>query len=81
MVMIYARLPDYLPLSEQPFPLVRLLERRFAEGAQRGELRAGIEPRQATFLCLTTVFGYLIAAPPDGDHRANLRAVVGLFLA
>ena len=26
MVMIYARLPDYLPLEEQPFPLVRLLE-------------------------------------------------------
>jgi AcrR family transcriptional regulator len=81
MVMIYARLPEYLPLSEQPFPLVRLLERRFSEGAQRGELRAGLDPGQATFLCLTTVFGYLIAAQPDADHRANLRAVVGLFLA
>jgi AcrR family transcriptional regulator len=81
MVMIYARLPEYLPLSEQPFPLVRLLERRFAEGAQRGELRAGIEPRQGTYLCFTTIFGYLIAATPDADHRANLRAVVGLFLA
>ena len=81
MMMIYARLPEYLPLAEQPFPLVRLLERRFAEGARRGELRAGLDSSQATFLCLTTVFGYLIAAPPDADHRANLRAVVGLFLA
>ena len=75
------RLPEYLPLEEQPFPLVRLLERRFAEGARRGELRAGIDPSQATFLCLTSVFGYLIGAPPSADHRANLRAVVGLFLA
>ena len=80
MVMIYARLPEYLPLEEQPFPLVRLLERRFGEGARRGELRAGIDPGQATFLCLTSVFGYLIGAPPSADHRANLRAVVGLFL-
>ena len=81
MVMIYARLPEYLPLAEQPFPLVRLLERRFGEGAQRGELRTGLEPTQATFLCLTSVFGYLIGAPPHADHRANLRAVVGLYLA
>ena len=81
MVMIYARLPEYLPLEEQPFPLVHLLERRFAEGARRGELRAGLDANQAPFLCLTSVFGYLIGAPPDADHRANLRAVVGLFLA
>jgi len=80
-VMIYARLPEYLPLAEQPFPLVRLLERRFSEGAQRGELRAGLDPRQATFLCLTNVFGYLIAARPGADPRADLRAVVGLYLA
>jgi AcrR family transcriptional regulator len=26
MVMIYARSPDYLPLADQPFPLVRVLE-------------------------------------------------------
>jgi len=81
MVMIYARLPEYLPLAEQPFPLVRLLESRFGEGARRGELRAGLDPSQATFLCLTSVFGYLIAAPPNADHRANLRGVVRLFLA
>jgi TetR/AcrR family transcriptional regulator, repressor for uid operon len=81
MVLIYARLPEYLPLAEQPFPLVRLLERRFSEGAERGELRAGLHPGQATFLCLTSVFGYLIGAAPDADHRANLRALVALFLA
>jgi len=81
MVMIYARSPEYLPLAEQPFPLVRLLERRFRDGAQRGELRVGLDPLRATFLCLTGVFGYLIAAQPGADHRADLRAVCGLYLA
>ena len=79
MVMIYARSPEYLPLAEQPFPLVRLLERRFTEGAARGELRAGLQPHQATFLCLTAVFGYLIAGLPA--QREDLRAAVGLYLA
>jgi AcrR family transcriptional regulator len=81
MVMIYARSPEYLPLSEQPFPLVRLLDSRFAEGARRGELRAGLDPRQATFLCLTAVFGYLISGLPVGTQRDDLRAAVGLYLA
>ena len=78
MVMIYARSPEYLPLSEQPYPLVRLLDGRFHEGAQRGELREGLEPRQATFLCLTAVFGYLISGLPA--QREDLRAAVGLYL-
>jgi AcrR family transcriptional regulator len=81
MVMIYARSPEYLPLAEQPFPLVRLLERRFTEGAARGELRAGLDPRQATFLCLPGVFGYLVAGLPGGTQREDLRAAVGLYLA
>ena len=42
---------------------------------------AGLEPRQATFLCFTSIFGYLVAAPPGADLRADLRAVLGLFLA
>jgi AcrR family transcriptional regulator len=80
MVMIYARSPEYLPLAEQPFPLVRLLAERFAVGAERGELRAGLEPRQAALLCLTGVFGYLIGMP-GGRQREDLRASVGLYLA
>ncbi len=79
-VMIYARSPESLPLADQPFPLVHLLERRFVEGAARGELRAGLDPGRGAFLCLTNVFGYLIAAR-SGDPRADLRAVVGLYLA
>jgi AcrR family transcriptional regulator len=81
MIGIYARLPDYLPLAEQPFPLVRLLERRFRDGAARGELRRGLEPRQATYLCLTGVFGYLTAGPePGADRHADLRAMLSLYL-
>ena len=81
MIGIYARLPDYLPLAEQPFPLVRLLERRFAEGAARGELRRGIDPKQATYLCLSGVFGYLTAgSPPGADRHADLRAMLSLYL-
>lgn len=82
MVMIYARSPEYLPLAEQPFPLVRLLERRFVEGAARGELRAGLDPSRAALLCLTGVFGYLVAAQPEWDRqRDDLSAVVSLYLA
>jgi len=81
MISIYARRPDHLPLQDQPFPLVHQLERRFAEAAERGELRAGLDPRQATFLCLTAVFGYLNGGGRPGHFREDLRAAVSLYLA
>ena len=81
MIAIYARRPEYLPLAEQPFPLVRQLARRFTEAAARGELRAGLDPRQATFLCLTAVFGYLNGGGRPGHYREDLRAAVSLYLA
>lgn len=82
MVRIYARAPEHLPLAEQPYPLLRVLERHFAEGARRGEVRAGLDPARAPVLCLTTVFGYLISS--DGgaaDRRADLRALLALYRA
>ncbi len=81
MLSIYARRPEWLPLDEQPFPTARLVEKRFAEGAERGELRAGLDPVKAPVLCLTGAFGYLIAAPENADRRANLRAMLSLYLA
>ncbi|MEM7409138.1 MAG: helix-turn-helix domain-containing protein [Myxococcota bacterium] len=80
VAFVYARRPAKLPLAEQPFPLVRLLEERFAAGAARGELRAGIEPERAPLMCLTSVFGYLIANRPEAERRADLRTIAGLFL-
>ncbi len=80
MLSIYARRPEWLPLDEQPFPTSRLIEKRFLEGAERGELRAGLDPSTAPLLCLTGVFGYLIAAPEVADRRAHLRAMVSLYL-
>ncbi len=80
MMSIYARRPEWLPLDEQPFPLARLIERRFAEGAARGELREGLDPETAPLLALTGMFGYLIAAPESSNRRADLRAMLSLYL-
>ena len=80
MMSIYARRPEWLPLDEQPFPLARLVERRFAEAAARGELREGLEPETAPLLALTGMFGYLIAAPESSNRRADLRAMLSLYL-
>jgi AcrR family transcriptional regulator len=81
MFSIYARRPDWPPLDEQPFPLARLIEERFAEGAARGELRAGLDPKAASLLCLTGVFGYLMASPESTDPRAGLRTMLSLYLS
>ena len=80
MMSIYARRPEWLPLDEQPFPLARLVERRFAEGAARGELREGLDPETAPLLALTGMFGYLITAPESSNRRADLRAMLSLYL-
>ncbi len=80
MMSIYARRPEWLPLDEQPFPLARLVERRFAEGAARGELREGLDPETAPLLALTGMFGYLIAVPESSNRRADLRAMLSLYL-
>ena len=81
MLSIYARRPEWLPLDEQPFPLARLVDKRFLEGAERGELRAGLDPVTAPRLCLAGALGYLIASHDQDDRRADLRAMLALYLS
>jgi AcrR family transcriptional regulator len=81
MLKIYVRSPEWLPLEELSSPVATELEFQFAAGAAKGELRAGLEPEQATHLCLTSVFGFLIGtADPPASRRADLRALVSLYL-
>lgn len=81
MLRIYVRRPPQLALDDQPFPLLVEIQGRFASGAETGELRAGIDPERATLLCLSSVFGYLLAsaAPPEAQ-RDDLRTIVSLYL-
>jgi AcrR family transcriptional regulator len=81
MLRIYSRRPEGLALDDQPFPVVFEVGKRFAIGAQEGELRAGLEPAQATHLFLTSVFGYLIGSdvPPE-SRRADLEVLISLYL-
>lgn len=81
MLGIYVRRPHDLPLAEQPFPLLFALARRFAAAARRGELRAGLDPDQATHLFLTSLLGYLVGTEaPPAERRAELQILVSLFL-
>jgi AcrR family transcriptional regulator len=81
MLKIYVRRPDGLPLEDLPSPVLDELRRQFAAGAANRELRAGLEPEQATHLCLTSVFGFLIGtAEPSATRRADLQALVSLYL-
>jgi AcrR family transcriptional regulator len=81
MFRIYTRRPEGLSLEDQPFPVMFELGRRFAVGAHNGELRAGLDPAQATHLFLTSVFGYLIGSnvPPEA-WRADLEVLISLYL-
>jgi AcrR family transcriptional regulator len=81
MFRIYTRRPQGLLLEEQPFPVLYELGRRFALGARRGELRAGLDPAQATHLFLTSVFGYLIGSSgPSESWRADLEVMISLYV-
>ncbi len=81
MLRVYVRRPEGLPLDDQPFPLVREIGRRFAEGARNDDLRAGLEPAQAARLFLTSVFGYLIATDaPPASRRQDLEVLMSLYI-
>ena len=81
MLKIYVRRPEWLSLEELSSPVTAELELQFVAGAAKGELRAGLVPEQATHLCLTSVFGFLIGtADPPASRRADLRALVSLYL-
>jgi AcrR family transcriptional regulator len=82
LLAIYARRPEGVALDEQSFPTVIELTRHFAEGADRGELRPGLDPARAARVCLAGVFGILtgIAAPPAA-RRTDFELLFSLFLA
>lgn len=81
MLAVYIRQPAGLDLSEQPFPLVMEVARRFIE-ARDVELRPGLDPAQATELFLAGLFGLLAGtAGPVATRRDALRTLTTLFLA
>jgi len=81
MLKIYVRRSDGLPLEDLASPVLDELRRHFVAGVANRELRAGLEPEQATHLCLTSVFGFLIGtAEPSATRRADLHALVSLYL-
>jgi AcrR family transcriptional regulator len=81
MIRIYTRRPEGLSLETQPFPVMYELGRCFLLGARKGELRAGLEPAQATHLFLTSVFGYLSGSNgPTESWRADLEVLSSLYL-
>jgi AcrR family transcriptional regulator len=81
MLKIHVRRPPGLHLDDTPFPVLLELGRRFEAAAAKGELRDGLDPEQATQLCMASVFGYLIAntGSPD-ERRADLHTLVSLYL-
>lgn len=81
MIRIHTASDPDPELDAMPYPLVELLVERFREGAQSGELRAGMSPEAAAYLCLTGIFGYLVATQPSDDRRAGLRMLVSLYRA
>jgi len=81
MLSVYIRPPAGLDLSEQPFPLMIEVGRRFAQ-AKETELRAGLEPAQATAIFLTSLFGALVSwQGPLATRRDDLLQIAALFLA
>lgn len=81
MLSVYIRPPAGLDLSEQPFPLLNEVGRRFAAARER-ELRRGLEPAQAADLFLTSLFGALVSWPgPLEGRREDLLQLAALYLS
>jgi AcrR family transcriptional regulator len=78
---VYIRQPAGLDLSEQPFPLMMEVARRFVE-ARDGALRPGLDPEQATELFLASLFGLVAGTPGSvATRRDALHTLTTLFLA
>ncbi|MBM4269181.1 MAG: TetR/AcrR family transcriptional regulator [Deltaproteobacteria bacterium] len=81
MLAVYIRRPAGLDLADQPFPLMMEVGRRFA-AARETELRAGLDPAQATHLFLMALFGAFVGLPgPFSLRRDDLLQLASLFLA
>lgn len=78
---VYIRQPAGLDLSEQPFPLMIEVARRFVT-ARDGALRPGLAPEQATEIFLASLFGLIAGTPgPVATRRDALHTLATLFLA
>lgn len=78
---VYIRQPAGLDLSEQPFPLMIEVARRFVT-ARDGALRPGLDPEQATEIFLASLFGLIAGTPgPVATRRDALQTLATLFLA
>lgn len=81
MLSVYIRQPAGIDLADQPFPLMLEVARRFAAGRDR-ELRAGLEPAQATDLFLSALFGLVSGTRGNvSGRRDDLLQLAALFLA
>jgi AcrR family transcriptional regulator len=82
MVSIFVRRPLSLPLAAGELPVLRAVMGRFEKARASGELRAGMAPDQAARLCLSGMFGHLLAiGATPAERRAELRALFSLYLA
>jgi AcrR family transcriptional regulator len=80
MLRIHTRRGGELPLTDQHLIFDALID-CFKRGAASGELRRGLEPERAAGLCLTCVFGYLMAKRESPtEPRDDLETIVSLYL-
>jgi len=80
MLSVYIRPPVGLDLSDQPFPLMNEVGRRFTQARDR-DLRPGLDPAQATDLFLTSLFGALVSwQDPLASRRDDLLQLAALYL-
>jgi AcrR family transcriptional regulator len=81
MFSIYARRPAELRIDEQSYPIARTLTRLFRDAAERGELRAGLEPDAAVRLFMASLMGLQIGPHTTRDTlRADLHLLFSLHL-
>ena len=80
MLLLYTKNTQDVPMDDQP--LLRALEKRFIAAKNRGELREGLSPINATLLYLSSLYGYLIGQgrlASDRECAAALRMISSLF--
>jgi AcrR family transcriptional regulator len=78
---VYAKRPFLQPEDAQPFPLVAVMRLYFEDAEARGELREGLDPREASRIYLAGIFGCLITGPGSvRRHRHELETLATLFL-
>ena len=68
------------PSDYQTAPALAELGRHFAEGAERGELRPGLDPQRAHLLCFASLYGVWMVVPSD-DRRADFEQIFSFYLA